>query len=259
LPPPSAAPTYGDWPNPARFADVAMLDAEATQLDTSGGEPVALAELYALNAHELAQRLRQMGVGVEGSPGRRQLLVEFFRHAASAGRSLRDAGHLDQNDRGWFIVHGHVNYRLFPENTYLPESLVRRYGLKRGHRVEVSAQAPREGERCPSAIRVDRVMGLPPAEIAAITPFEELVPYYPLKRILLEARGGHPHPDRLRPARPDRGAATDRQDDFAAEHRQLDFGEQSGREADPPPDRRAPGGGDRLPPAHARRGGIVDL
>ena len=186
LPPPSAAPTYGDLPNPARFADVAALDAEATQLDASGGEPVALAELYALNAHELAQRLRQAGVAVEGSPGRRQLLVEFFRHAAANGRSLRDAGHLDQNDRGWFIVHGHVNYRLFPENTYLPESLVRRYGLKRGHRVEVSAQAPREGERCPSAIRVDRVMGLAPAEIAAITPFEELVPYYPLKRILLE-------------------------------------------------------------------------
>ncbi|MFZ9747663.1 MAG: transcription termination factor Rho [Opitutaceae bacterium] len=173
-------------PNPSRFADVAALDAEAAQLDASGGESVALAELYALNAHELAQRLRQWGVGVEGAPGRRQLLVEFFRHAASAGRSLRDAGHLDQNDRGWFIVHGHVNYRLFPENTYLPESLVRRYGLKRGHRVEVSAQAPREGERCPAAIRVDRVMGLAPAEIAAITPFEELVPYYPLKRILLE-------------------------------------------------------------------------
>ena len=186
MPPPSAPQSFGDLPNPARFADVAALDAEAAQLDASGGEPVALAELHALNAHELAQRLRQGGVVIEGSPGRRQLLAEFFRHAAATGRSLRDAGHLDQNDRGWFIVHGHVNYRLFPENTYLPESLVRRYGLKRGHRVEVSAQAPREGERCPSAIRVDRVMGLAPADIAAITPFEELVPYYPLKRILLE-------------------------------------------------------------------------
>ena len=186
MPPPSAPQSSGDLPNPARFADVAALDAEAAQLDASGGEPVALAELHALNAHELAQRLRQEGVVIEGSPGRRQLLAEFFRLAAATGRSLRDAGHLDQNDRGWFIVHGHVNYRLFPENTYLPESLVRRYGLKRGHRVEVSAQAPREGERCPSAIRVDRVMGLAPADIAAITPFEELVPYYPLKRILLE-------------------------------------------------------------------------
>jgi len=186
MPPPSAPQSFGDLPNPARFADVAALDAEAVQLDAAGGEPVALAEFYALNAHEMAQRLRQWGVTVDGAPGRRQLLADFFRHAAATGRSLRDTGHLDQNDRGWFIVHGHVNYRLFPENTYLPESLVRRWGLKRGHRVEVSAQAPREGERCPSAIRVDRVMGMAPADVAGITPFEELVPYYPLKRILLE-------------------------------------------------------------------------
>ena len=42
------------------------------------------------------------------------------------------------NDHGAFIVHEHVNYRLYPEDSYLPESLIRRYGLKRGHQVEVT-------------------------------------------------------------------------------------------------------------------------
>ncbi len=84
-------------------------------------------------------------------------------------------------DRGAFIVHEHVNYRLYPEDAYLPESLIRRYGLKRGHRVEALIQPPRDGERCPAVVRIDRVMGHDPDEISKVTPFEELIPYYPLQ------------------------------------------------------------------------------
>jgi transcription termination factor Rho len=69
----------------------------------------------------------------------------------------------------------------------VPESLIRHYGLKRGHLLEVQAEAPREGERCPTVVRIKSVMGLPPDEISKVKPFEDLIPYYPLKRILLEA------------------------------------------------------------------------
>jgi len=84
-------------------------------------------------------------------------------------------------------VHTHVNYRLYPEDAWLPESLIKRYGLKRGHRVEVLVSPPREGERCPAVVRIESVMGGAPDDISKVTPFEELVPYYPLQRILLEA------------------------------------------------------------------------
>jgi transcription termination factor Rho len=36
-------------------------------------------------------------------------------------------------------------------------------------------------------VRIDSVMGLEPEAIAKVVPFEELVPYYPLQRILLES------------------------------------------------------------------------
>jgi transcription termination factor Rho len=99
---------------------------------------------------------------------------------------------IDLTDRGHgFIVHEHVNYRLYPEDAYLPESLVNRYGLKRGHQVEVVVVAPQGGDRCPAVIAVRSVMGGAPDEISKVIPFEELVPYYPLKRILLEATEIH--------------------------------------------------------------------
>ena len=53
------------------------------------------------------------------------MLEEIFKFAAENKRPLRDLGHIDQNDRGSFVVHEHVNYRLYPEDAYLPETLIR--------------------------------------------------------------------------------------------------------------------------------------
>ena len=83
------------------------------------------------------------------------------------------------NDRGAFVVHEHVNYRLYPEDPYLPDSLIRRYGLKRGHKVSVLVQAP--GGASAARRRADRRCHGPGAGgDLKVTPFEELIPYYPL-------------------------------------------------------------------------------
>jgi len=185
-PPPSNTPVFGDLPNPSRFNDLAALDTLAGQLSAGEGEPIWLNQIYAKTLGELNSHARELGVAFEGVPNRRQLLTEIFKFATGKKRTLRDSGYIDQSDRGCFVVHEHVNYRLYPEDAYLPESLVKRYGLKRGHRVEVVIQPPQEGERCPSVVRIESVMGMKPEDISKVMPFEELVPYYPLKRILLE-------------------------------------------------------------------------
>jgi transcription termination factor Rho len=185
-PPPALAPVYGDLPDPARFADLAALDALAKEISSGKGEPLYLDHLYSLNLADLTAFARELKVPFEGAPNRLQLILQIFGAATKDRRPLADRGYVDITDRGAFIVHEQVNYRLYPEDAYLPESLIRRYGLKRGHRVEVLIQPPREGERCPSVVRIDNVMGLDPEEISKVVPFEELIPYYPLKRILLE-------------------------------------------------------------------------
>jgi transcription termination factor Rho len=187
-PPPNLTPHYGDLPNPARFADLAGLDALAAELGAGPAQPLRIDELYAFNLADLTARARSLGVAFDGPPNRKQALEALLRLAAEKKIPLLDRGWLDLTDRGHgFIVHGHFNYRLFPESTYIPESLVRRYGLKRGHLVEVIAQAPQPGERCPAVAGVRTVMGGPPGDTSRLLPFEELTPYYPLRRILLEA------------------------------------------------------------------------
>ncbi len=186
-PPPSTAPVIGELPNPSRFEDLAALETLANEISSGGGTPIFINEIYAKSLGELTAFARELGVPVDGAPNKKQLLSAILTLAAERKTPLKDRGYIDVTDRGAFIVHEHVNYRLYPEDPYLPDSLVRLYGLKRGHRVEVSVQAPQPGERCPSVVRIESVMGMAPAEISKITPFEELVPYYPLQRILLES------------------------------------------------------------------------
>jgi transcription termination factor Rho len=189
-PPPVLAPVhYGDLPDPARFADQAALDALAATLSTGNGDqPILVDQIYALNLFELTGFARKLGVPFEGTPNRLQMLEAIFIHAAQKQVPIADRGLVDLTDKGHgFIVHEQANYRLYPESTYLPEALIKRYGLKRGHHVEVIVQSPQSGDRCPAAIGVKTVMGKAPDEVSKLTPFEELVPYYPLQRILLEA------------------------------------------------------------------------
>jgi transcription termination factor Rho len=191
-PPPNLNPVFGELPNPNRFADLAALATSATEIASGGGEPLSIDQLYALNLHELTAEARRLGATFEGAPNRKQLLAAIFKFASENKRPILDRGYIDLTDKGYgFIVHPRLNYRLYPEDSYLPETLVKHYGLKRGHQVEVQVEAPREGERCPSVIRIEKVMDMAPDDISKVTPFEELVPYYPLQRILLEATEIH--------------------------------------------------------------------
>ncbi len=189
-PPPVLAPKhYGDLPDPARFADLAALDTLAAALQAGNGDaPIQVDQIYALNLFDLTGLARRLGMVFDVTPNRLQALEAIFVHAAQKQIPLLERGLVDLTDNGYgFVVHEQANYRLYPESTYLPEALIKRYALKRGHHVEVVVQSPQPGDRCPAVVGVKAVMGKTPEEVSKLTPFEELVPYYPLQRILLEA------------------------------------------------------------------------
>ncbi len=188
-PPPKEVVHYGDLPDPARFQNLEEIAKLAGEISSTKAEPIWLNELYALNLAELTAFARKMEVKFEGAPNRRQLITQIFLATTEKKLPLYDRGYIDMNDRGSFIVHEDVNYRLYPEDAYLPEIFVRQHGLKRGHAVEVQLQAPQANDRCPTVVAIRLVMGGKVAEISKVPPFEELTPYYPLKRIMLEQEG----------------------------------------------------------------------
>ncbi|MBA3850071.1 MAG: transcription termination factor Rho [Opitutus sp.] len=189
-PPPRGEIHFGELPDPARFTDLEALDKSADEIANRKTDPIWLNELYALGHADLSAKARELGAKFDVVPNRKQLLTAVFAAAAEQKIPLLDQGWLDLTDRGFgFIVHPFTNYRLYPEDSYLPEGFVKKLGLKRGHHVEVQVQAPQGTDRCPSVVCIRKVMGGRPDAISELKPFEELTPYYPLKRIWLESPG----------------------------------------------------------------------
>ncbi len=180
---------YGDLPNPARFTDLEALDTLAATLKVgNGAEPIQVDKIYSFHLFDLTVFARKLGLVFDVTPNRLQALEAIFFHAAEQNIPLVERGFVELTDNGYgFIVHEQANYRLYPESTYLPETLIKRFALKRGHSIEVIVQPPQPGDRCLAAVSITSVMGKPPGDVSKLTPFEELVPYYPLQRILLEA------------------------------------------------------------------------
>ncbi len=188
--PPKEVVIYGDLPDPSRFVSLEAMDQIAGEIANLKADPIWLNELYALNHADLTAFAKKLGAKIEGVPNRKQLLAQVFALALEQKLPIFDRGYIDLTERGIsFVVHEDVNYRLYPEDAVLPEVFVKHYGLRRGHQVEVQVQAPQGNERCPAVVAIRQVMGKNPSDILKVQPFEELVPYYPLKRIWLEVQG----------------------------------------------------------------------
>lgn len=188
--PPKEVVHFGDLPDPARFQNLEEIARVAGEIASGEQEPIWINELYGLNLFDLTALARKMEIKFEGAPNRRQLISQIFTATAQQKRPIYDRGYIDQTDRGQsFIVHEDVNYRLYPEDAFLPEIFVRQLGLKRGHQVEVQVQPPQGNDRCPAVVAIRKVMGGAPEDAAKVKPFEELTPYYPLQRIMLEQQG----------------------------------------------------------------------
>ena len=186
LPPKETDQVGGILPASARYAKFENVEAIVAELDQSQ-DPIDLAELYEMKVDEGRVAVEALGVVFEDKPGRKQIIEQTFKVAAEKKLLFKDKGFLDLTDEGHgFVVHTASSYQLKPESVYVPASVINRYSLKRGHEIEVIATPPQEGERCPAAVKILSVMGGEVEAIANVAAFEDLTPYYPTERIVLE-------------------------------------------------------------------------
>ncbi len=103
------------------------------------------------------------------------------------------AGCLDVGDNGHAFLRSPANsYLASEEDVFVPPSLVQRYGMRAGMTVEGELRAPQDGEKYFALVRVASIDEAKPEEAVTRTPFKELVPLYPEKRIHLEGAGDNP-------------------------------------------------------------------
>lgn len=171
--------------------DLQALEGKAQEI-VSGKDIFNYNELLGLGIVELQEKAKEFQVELEGRPQRENILAKIMSKAFEQGQSIQAEGIVDRVGEESVIIFSEENYRLKNITPYLPKAFIERYNIKRGTAMKVQlhpARLPAEGQtasRMPIVLKIFTIGGEAPDANLAITPFEELTPYYPTKRILLE-------------------------------------------------------------------------
>jgi len=155
----------------------------------SGKECLNLDKYLSLNLIELTEKISKLSIeeDLPAAPLREELIDALLTFCLKTETPVSLSGIVQiMEDGHGFILQEKENYRLKSQSALIPALLVRRYGLKTGHFVKSLIRAKMEESTCPIVLQVDEVMGVSPEEATRVTPFTELTPYYPLKRMYLE-------------------------------------------------------------------------
>lgn len=152
-------------------------------------EALELDELLPLNLLELKEKVIALPISVElsAAPLREEILDALLEECLREKAPVRISGVLQVMEDGHgFLLQQIEDYKLKSQCPFVPEPLVKKYGLKTGQVVKGFIRAKMDDASCPILVQIEEVMAGDPMDASRVTPFTELVPYYPLERIFLE-------------------------------------------------------------------------
>ncbi len=89
-----------------------------------------------------------------------------------------------------FLRSADYNYLPSPDDIYVSPSQIKKFSLRTGDFVSGQVRPPKDGERFFALLRVEAVNGIAPEGIRGRTLFDNLVPVYPTKKLVLESAPG---------------------------------------------------------------------
>jgi len=164
----------------------------------NGGEPIAeyaepvrdkpiinVAELENKTLNELREMAKAIGITGVSNLKKQDLIFKLLQaQTEEAGHTLSD-GVLDIVADGYGFLRGE---RMLPgpDDVYVSQSQIRRFGLRTGDRVWGQIRPPKESERYYSLLRVEMVNGMDPETARKRPSFDQLTPIFPNEQIKLE-------------------------------------------------------------------------
>lgn len=133
------------------------------------------------------------GLNIQNLQGlRKQDLIYRIEHALLASDvALRAEGTLELLPEGFgFLRSADWNYLAGPDDIYVSQTQIRRFGVKTGDTIRGRVRPPKPWEKYLALLQVESVQGEPPESIVGRIPFDSLRPRYPDQRIRLETPSG---------------------------------------------------------------------
>lgn len=84
-----------------------------------------------------------------------------------------------------FLRSSDYNYLSSPDDVYVPNNVIKRYGLKTGDVVQCRVRPPHDGEKYFPITDIEMINGRKPSEVRDRIPFEHLTPLFPDEKFTL--------------------------------------------------------------------------
>ena len=161
---------------------------QAPQPSKNGGAPhLNVSELDAMAVEGLFELARGFEIQGYSRMKKPDLIAKLLQAQTEGEGGHFGDGVLEINEEGYGFLRG-PRFLPGPDDIYVSQSQIRRFGLRTGDRVSGQVRPPKDNEKFFSLLRVEAVNGVDP-EVARRRPsFDSLTPIFPLELIDLETQ-----------------------------------------------------------------------
>jgi len=150
-------------------------------------ETVNLAEWQLLEIEGLQDKARALGVETVATLKRHEIIFEMLKRKVDA--NILGEGVLEILPDGFgFLRSPTYNYLPCPEDIYVSPSQIRRFELQTGDVVAGQVRPPKDKERFFALLKVTAVNREDPDKAKEKVMFDNLTPFFPMKRFVLETK-----------------------------------------------------------------------
>ncbi len=140
---------------------------------------------------ELQRTAEDLGLADTLGLRKQDLIVRIERSLLERGDELTAEGTLELVPEGHgFLRSAEYSYLASPDDIYVSQTQVRRFGVKTGDTIRGRVRPPKHWEKFLALLQVESVNGLPPEALQGRVGFDALRPRYPDQRIRLESTSG---------------------------------------------------------------------
>lgn len=147
-----------------------------------------IAELESKTLTDLQEIARSLGVTGYTRLKKYDLIMRLLRAETESQGLIFGGGTLEVIQDGIGFLRANKQMNPGPEDVYISQSQIRRFGLRTGDMVVGQVRPPKESEKYYGLLKVEAVNNLDP-EVAKRRPkFEDLTPIFPNQQLLLETQ-----------------------------------------------------------------------
>lgn len=151
-------------------------------------ESIKLNQWFKMPFAELSEKAQELGLELDVIRSRAYLYRQMMKACQEKKITLHAEGVLEIQSEGYgLLVYSEDNYQIRPHSVFVHAAMIEKYGLKNGQMLLAQIYPPLLSEGCPFLLKVESIFGVKCEASQNIDPFGELLPYYPLERLLLES------------------------------------------------------------------------